>query len=43
LTAAMRPAPSAASGQSALSPGHELIQGRYGFYAGQRGGTVEGS
>ncbi len=26
-----------------VNPGHELIQGRYGFYAGKRGGTVEGS
>jgi uncharacterized protein (DUF427 family) len=24
-----------------VKPGHELIQGRYGFYAGSRGGTVE--
>jgi uncharacterized protein (DUF427 family) len=23
--------------------GHEVIRGRYGFYAGRRGGTVEGS
>jgi uncharacterized protein (DUF427 family) len=22
-------------------PGHEVIQGRYGFYAGTRGGTIE--
>ncbi|MGP0069805.1 MAG: DUF427 domain-containing protein [Isosphaeraceae bacterium] len=26
-----------------VRPGHELIQGRYGFYAGKRGGTVEGN
>jgi len=24
-----------------VKPGHELIRGRYGFYAGSRGGTVE--
>ena len=26
-----------------VKPGHELIRGRYGFYAGSRGTTVEGS
>ena len=26
-----------------VKPGHEAIQGRYGFYAGKRNGTVEGS
>jgi hypothetical protein len=26
-----------------VKPGHELIQGRYGFYAGDRGGTKEES
>jgi uncharacterized protein (DUF427 family) len=26
-----------------VKPGHELIQGRYGFYAGSRGATVEKS
>jgi uncharacterized protein (DUF427 family) len=25
-----------------VKPGHELIQGRYGFYAGSRGATKEG-
>jgi uncharacterized protein (DUF427 family) len=25
----------------AVKPGHELIKGRYGFYAGTRGGTRE--
>ncbi len=25
-----------------VKPGHEKIKGRYGFYAGRRGGTVEG-
>lgn len=25
----------------AVKPGHELIKGRYGFYAGNRGGTRE--
>lgn len=24
-----------------VKPGHELIQGRFGFYAGSRGGTKE--
>jgi uncharacterized protein (DUF427 family) len=24
-----------------VKPGHELIRGRYGFYAGRRGGTIE--
>jgi len=24
-----------------VKPGHELIQGRYGFYAASRGGTIE--
>jgi uncharacterized protein (DUF427 family) len=24
-----------------VNPGHELIRGRYGFYAGSRGGTRE--
>lgn len=27
----------------APKPGHEVIQGRFGFYAGSRGGTVEAS
>ena len=26
-----------------VKAGHELIRGRYGFYAGSRGGTVEAS
>jgi uncharacterized protein (DUF427 family) len=26
-----------------VKPGHELIKGRYGFYAGSRGGTREES
>ena len=26
-----------------VKPGHETIKGRYGFYAGSRGGTAEGS
>jgi uncharacterized protein (DUF427 family) len=26
-----------------VKAGHEVIQGRYGFYAGSRGGTVEGN
>jgi uncharacterized protein (DUF427 family) len=26
-----------------VKPGHELIRGRYGFYAGSRGATIEGS
>jgi uncharacterized protein (DUF427 family) len=25
-----------------VKPGHELIQGRYGFYTGSRGATIEG-
>ena len=25
----------------APKPGHEIIKGRYGFYAGSRGGTVQ--
>lgn len=25
-----------------VKPGHEKIRGRYGFYAGRRGATVEG-
>jgi uncharacterized protein (DUF427 family) len=25
-----------------VKPGHEKIQGRFGFYAGRRGATVEG-
>jgi uncharacterized protein (DUF427 family) len=25
-----------------VKPGHELIEGRYGFYAGRRGATREG-
>ena len=26
-----------------VNAGHELIQGRFGFYAGRRGGTIEAS
>jgi uncharacterized protein (DUF427 family) len=26
-----------------VKAGHELIRGRYGFYAGSRGATIEGS